>query len=149
ITAPHHIAASPAGRGRDVTRPCGRAHRPKRPEAPMTLKRLSGVVVLTVLLSSAASAAAAQSLVDSRLFQSPVVSTASADAIQLPAGSRVAVIDFRAIAQKSAAGKRVLTDLQAFQDKKSAELQAMQTQLQSLQSKRQTQSAVLAEPALA
>jgi outer membrane protein len=112
------------------------------------MKTLAGTFVIVGLLLCGASAASAQ-LVDSRLFQAPVVSTASAPVLQFPAGARIAVIDFRSIAEKSRVGKRVLVELQAFQDKKTAEIQGMQSQLQALQNQRQTQAALLAEAALA
>jgi Skp family chaperone for outer membrane proteins len=112
------------------------------------LSRLLAVTFVIAVLLLAASRVSAQSLTDSRMFQSPTPVTLAASGLQLPAG-KVAVIDFRVVAEKSLVGKRVLTQLQTFQNAKGAEIQGLQTQLQSLQSKRQTQAAVVTESVLA
>src|SRR5580765_5280424 len=116
------------------------------------MHRLSKPLALTfvlVVLLLAASRVSAQSLTDSRMFQSPTAVNLAASGLQLPANAKVAVIDFRVVAEKSLIGKRVLTDLQTFQNTKGAEIQGLQTQLQGLQSKRQTQAGVVNESALA
>jgi len=116
------------------------------------MHRLSKPLALTfvlVVLLLAASRASAQSLTDSRMFQSPTPASMAVSGLQLPAGAKVAVIDFRVVAEKSVIGKRVLTQLQTFQNTKGAEIQGLQTQLQGLQSKRQTQASVANETVLA
>src|SRR6188768_155388 len=67
--------------------------------------------------------------------------------VPFPQDAKIAFIDINVIAANSAAGKDASTKLNAFQTKKSAEIQEKNKQLQALQTKLQTGGTVLSEAA--
>jgi Skp family chaperone for outer membrane proteins len=69
--------------------------------------------------------------------------------VPLPEGTKVAIIDPDYIAAESKAGKAIQAQLKALSDKRSGELQNMQTAVTALQTKKQTQGAILTPQALA
>ncbi|TAK15073.1 MAG: OmpH family outer membrane protein [Acidobacteria bacterium] len=79
--------------------------------------------------------------------QIPAAATAPV-IVPLPEGTKVAIIDPDYIAQESAAGKAIFAQLKTLSDKRTNELQNMQTQLQSLQNKKTTQAAILTPQAI-
>lgn len=74
---------------------------------------------------------------------------APAPAVPLPEGAKVGLIDLQRVADESAAGKAAIAQVKVLFDKKSAELQTLQTQIQALQQKKQTQSSVMSPAAAA
>jgi len=78
----------------------------------------------------------------------PPAATA-APIVPLPEGTKFAVIDPDYVAAESAAGKAIVGQLKALSDKRSGELQNLQTQITALQNKRQTQAAMLTPQAVA
>ncbi len=77
----------------------------------------------------------------------PPAATA-APAIPLPEGAKFAFVDLQRIADESVAGKAAIAQVKILTDKKSAEIQSLQTQLGALQQKRQTSSSVLTPQAV-
>jgi Skp family chaperone for outer membrane proteins len=77
----------------------------------------------------------------------PPAATA-APVIPLPEGAKFAFIDLQRVADESVAGKAAIGQVKILTDKKSAEIQSLQTQLQALQQKRQTSSSVLTPQAV-
>ncbi len=69
--------------------------------------------------------------------------------VPFPQDAKYAVVDVQAIAQNSAAGKAASARLNDLQSKKMGELQDKNKQLQALQSKKETGSAVLSDSARA
>jgi Skp family chaperone for outer membrane proteins len=69
--------------------------------------------------------------------------------VPLPEGTKFAIIDPDYIAAESAAGKAILVQLKALSDKRSGELQNMQTAVAALENKKQTQGSILTPQALA
>lgn len=81
--------------------------------------------------------------------QIPAAATAAPVVIvPLPEGSKIAVIDPDYIASESAAGKAIFAQLKTLSDKRTNELQNMQTSLQALQTKKSTQGAMLTPQAV-
>ena len=79
----------------------------------------------------------------------PQIPAAPAVIVPLPEGTKIAVIDPDYVASESAAGKAIFAQLKTLSDKRTNELQNMQTSLQALQSKKQTQGAILTPQAVA
>ena len=77
----------------------------------------------------------------------PAAATA-APVVPLPEGSKFAFVDLQRIADESVAGKAAIAQLKILADKKSAEIQSLQTQLGALQQKRQTSSSVMTTQAI-
>lgn len=77
----------------------------------------------------------------------PPAATA-APAVPLPEGAKFAFVDLQRIADESVAGKAAIAQVKILTDKKSAEIQSLQTQLGALQQKRQTSSSVLTPQAV-
>ena len=65
--------------------------------------------------------------------------------VPFPQDSKIAFVDFQAIASNSAAGRDATKKLQDLQNKKLSELQDKNKQLQALTTKRDTSAAVLSE----
>lgn len=80
----------------------------------------------------------------------PAAATAApvAPAVPLPEGAKFAFIDLQRVADESLAGKAAIAQVKVLADKKSAEIQSLQTQLGALQQKRQTQAAVMSPQAI-
>ena len=78
----------------------------------------------------------------------PPAATA-APIVPLPEGTKVAIIDPDYVAAESAAGKAILAQLKALSDKRSGELQNLQTAVNALVNKKQTQGSMLTPQALA
>ena len=68
--------------------------------------------------------------------------------VPLPEGTKVAIIDPDYVAQESAAGKAIIAQLKTLSDKRSGELQNMQTAVGALVNKKNTQGAMLTPQAL-
>ena len=77
----------------------------------------------------------------------PPAATA-APIVPLPEGAKFAFIDLQRIADESVAGRAAISQVKTFTDKKSAEIQSLQTQQNSLEQRRQTQSSVLTPQAV-
>ncbi len=73
---------------------------------------------------------------------------APAPIVPLPEGSKFAIIDPDYIASESAAGKAIFAQLKTLSDKKTNELQNLQTQIQALQTKKNTQASMLTPQAV-
>ncbi len=68
--------------------------------------------------------------------------------VPLPEGTKVAIIDPDYVAAESKAGKAILTQLKTLSDKRTNEIQNMQTAVQALMTKKQTQAAMLTPQAV-
>ncbi len=77
----------------------------------------------------------------------PAAATA-APIVPLPDGTKIAIIDPDYVASESAAGKGILAQLKTLSDKRTNELQNMQTAVTALQNKKQTQGSILTPQAL-
>jgi outer membrane protein len=77
----------------------------------------------------------------------PAAATA-APAVPLPEGAKFAFIDLQRVADESVAGKAAIAQVKVLTDKKSAEIQSLQTQQQALEQKRQTQGGLMSAQAL-
>lgn len=77
----------------------------------------------------------------------PPAATA-APIVPLPEGAKFAFVDLQRVADESVAGRAAIAQVKVMTDKKSAEIQSLQTQLQALQQKRQTSSSVLTPQAV-
>ena len=79
--------------------------------------------------------------------QIPPAATA-APILPLPEGTKIAVIDPDYVASESAAGRAIFAQLKTLSDKRTNELQNMQTAVAALQTKKQTQGSILTPQAL-
>lgn len=77
----------------------------------------------------------------------PAAATA-APYVPLPEGAKFAFVDLQRVADESVAGKAAIAQVKILTDKKSAEIQSLQTQLAALQQKRQTSASVLTPQAV-
>jgi len=68
--------------------------------------------------------------------------------VPLPEGTKVAIIDPDYVAAESKAGKAILTQLKTLSDRRTNEIQNMQTAVQALMTKKQTQAAMLTPQAV-
>lgn len=68
--------------------------------------------------------------------------------VPLPEGTKVGIIDPDYVASESKAGKAILTQLKALSDRRTNEIQNMQTAVQALMTKKQTQAAMLTPQAV-
>jgi len=68
--------------------------------------------------------------------------------VPLPEGAKFAFVDLQRVADESVAGKAAIAQVKILTDKKSAEIQSLQTQLAALQQKRQTSASVLTPQAV-
>jgi Skp family chaperone for outer membrane proteins len=78
----------------------------------------------------------------------PAAPKAPAVIVPLPADAKIAVIDPDYVASESAAGKAIFAQLKTLSDKRTNELQNLQTQIQALQNKKTTQAAILTPQAV-
>jgi outer membrane protein len=78
----------------------------------------------------------------------PPAAAVAAPIVPLPEGAKFAFIDLQAVANESVAGKAAAAQLKVTTDKKSAEIQSLQTQQQALEQKRQTQGSLMSQQAL-
>ena len=119
------------------------------------MKLVSAVFLGLTLISASAYAQGAQTTPPKPQTPPPVGTTATpkpatpAVIVPLPEGTKIAVIDPDYVASESAAGKAIFAQLKTLSDKRTNELQNMQTSLQALQSKKQTQGAILTPQAVA
>lgn len=108
---------------------------------------------LTVALSATAFAQATQPPKPTTPPTQPPLATAPKPAPEPPApfpqDAKIAFVDIQEIANQSAAGKDASAKLKALNDKKMADLQAKNKQLQDMMAKRDQGGAVLSEPARA
>jgi Skp family chaperone for outer membrane proteins len=79
----------------------------------------------------------------------PPAAATAAPIVPLPEGTKIAIINPDYVAAESLAGKAILGQLKALNDKRTGELQNQQTQISSLQNKRQTQASMLSPQAIA
>ena len=77
----------------------------------------------------------------------PPAATA-APAVPLPEGAKFAFIDLQRVADESVAGRAAIAQVKVLTDKKTAEIQSLQTQLGALQQRRQTSASVLTPQAV-
>ena len=77
----------------------------------------------------------------------PPAATA-APVVPLPEGAKFAFIDLQRVADESVAGKAAIAQVKVLTDKKTAEIQSLQTQLGALQQRRQTSASVLTPQAV-
>ncbi len=77
----------------------------------------------------------------------PPAATA-APIVPLPEGAKIAFIDLQRIADQSTAGKAAIGQVKVLTDKKTAEVQSLQTQQNALEQKRQTQGSLMSAQAL-
>ncbi len=68
--------------------------------------------------------------------------------VPLPEGTKIAVIDPDYVASESAAGKAIFAQLKTLSDKRTNELQNMQTAVTALQTKKNTQGSILTSQAM-
>ncbi|MEI6245375.1 MAG: OmpH family outer membrane protein [Acidobacteriota bacterium] len=68
--------------------------------------------------------------------------------VPLPEGAKFAFVDLQRVADESVAGKAAIAQVKILTDKKSAEIQSLQTQLAALQQRRQTSASVLTPQAV-
>ena len=68
--------------------------------------------------------------------------------VPLPEGAKFAFVDLQRVADESVAGKAAIAQVKVLTDKKSAEIQSLQTQQQALEQKRQTQGGLMSAQAL-
>ena len=68
--------------------------------------------------------------------------------VPLPEGAKFAFVDLQRVADESVAVKAAIAQVKILTDKKSAEIQSLQTQLAALQQKRQTSASVLTPQAV-
>jgi Skp family chaperone for outer membrane proteins len=78
----------------------------------------------------------------------PPAAATAAPIIPLPEGTKFAFIDLQRVADESAAGKSAVSQVKLLTDKKSAEIQSLVTQQNSLEQKRQTSASVMTPQAL-
>ena len=79
--------------------------------------------------------------------QIPAAATAP-PIVPLPEGSKIAILNPDTVMSESQAGKAVQAQLKALTDKRTAELQNMQTSLQALQNKKTTQASIMSPAAM-
>ena len=68
--------------------------------------------------------------------------------VPLPEGAKFAFVDLQRVADESVVGKAAIAQVKILTDKKSAEIQSLQTQLAALQQRRQTSASVLTPQAV-
>ena len=109
------------------------------------MSRLATALCLLAGVAAATPALAQVGPASPALFQAPGPATGRATTSNLGIG----IVSFDAVAQKSQIGQSAMKQLQALQTKRAAELQGMQTKLQTLRTQQQTQTAVLSDAAAA
>jgi outer membrane protein len=96
------------------------------------------LIASAALVAAAPGAAAAQTPPPTAPAQKPVAPAAATPAqptVEFPAGAKIAVVDLQRIANESAEGKSASAKIQSLNDKKVAELNDMNKELQATQQK--------------
>jgi Skp family chaperone for outer membrane proteins len=122
----------------------------------MSRMKLVSVVFVGVTLISAPAFAQAGAQTPPKPQTPPPAGTTAAPAapkapaviVPLPEGTKIAVIDPDYVASESAAGKAIFAQLKTLSDKRTGELQNMQTAVTALQTRKNTQGALLTPQAL-
>ena len=78
----------------------------------------------------------------------PPAAAVAAPIVPLPEGAKFAFIDLQRVADESIAGKAAIAQVKVLADKKSAEIQTLQSQQNALEHKQQTQGSLMSPQAL-
>ena len=109
------------------------------------MKFRAGIFVLALAIS--AGAAMAQTQTPPPAAPAPQA-PAPAAPVPFPEGAKIAYVDFQRVASESELGKGAAAKILAFQQKKQAEGQEKNKQLQAMLEKQKTQGSVLSEAAM-